>query len=299
MNFEITAHITTTDSVFWQWEPSVFLGCGFLLLVYLMWIRFKFSVQVVWFVAGVGALLLALVSFLHTLGDTYLFSAHMLQHLILVQVVPPLLLLGLPPKRTCKLLRRKGLRLLEHILGWPPVAWLIGVTTLGVWHWPKLYDAAVFDHNLHIFQHLTLLVSATIFWWPVLAPVPERRFGHLATMLYLLAAAIASSLLGAFLTFMPGPLYQAYVNPHDDLRLLFLLRDEWGLSPAIDQQLGGLFMWVLGGPGYLAGVLVVLARWFGEANASRQAELARLVGEEITPASPNLVGQPLETGQAQ
>ncbi len=159
----------------WDWEPSVIVGCAALMLVYFLALRFKFPKVACCFVAGLIILLLALVSPLDTLGDTYLFSAHMLQHILLILVVPPLLLLGVPAGLANKLLHYPLVGTLERGLSKPILAWTIGVGTMWIWHWPPLYNAALANQPVHVVEHLMFLVSAVIFWWPVLDPVEEAR----------------------------------------------------------------------------------------------------------------------------
>lgn len=152
----------------------------------------------------------------------------------------------------------------EHILGRPVVAWVIGMGTLWIWHVPGLYDAALAHEGIHIVQHLTFLVTATIFWWPVVALASLRRLRSLGAVPYLLSSSLASSVLGIILTFAPPGLYPAYAHPADPLGILRFVRREWGLTAQADQQLGGLLMWVLSSPVYLAALVAAFARWYGE-----------------------------------
>jgi cytochrome c oxidase assembly factor CtaG len=246
----------------WDWEPSVISGCFGLLLTYLALVRFRRSAQTAAFAAGVVVLLLALLSPLDTIGETYLFSVHMLQHLLLVLIVPPLLLLGLPAAGVRAFLRWPPAARLERVLGQPVVAWLLGTGAVWLWHLPALYNAALADLPLHIVQHLSFLITATIFWWPILAPAGVRRLDLLGTMAYLFAAAAASSILGIILTFAAPGLYPAYLHPFDRFAILDKLRRDWGMTPAMDQQIGGLIMWVPGSLVYLIGILGALGRWF-------------------------------------
>jgi len=208
------------------------------------------------------AMFFALESPLEALGDTYLFSAHMLQHLLLILLVPPLLLLGMPRWLTKLILDWSLPKVVEPKLGRPLVAWLVGVVTVWVWHLPILYNATLLDENIHILEHVSFLITATIFWWPVFHPMPEQRAAPLTTIIYLFAAAASSSALGIILTFAPAGLYPAYLQPFDTLGILPLLRSEWGLTPAVDQQVGGLLMWVPGSLVYLSGIIGALARWY-------------------------------------
>lgn len=255
-----TWHLLTSA---WDWEPTVLVGCAALLAAYDLVAR-PLTARAWCFGSGVLVLLLALVSPLDTLGDTYLFSAHMLQHMLLILVAPPLLLLGIPPEVWARLLRWAPARRAERLLGRPPRSWLLGICTLWLWHAPVLYDAAVANEGVHILQHLCFLVTATIFWWPVITPLAERRLAFPAVIFYLVAAAFVSSILGVIITFAPPGLYPAYEHPVDRLGALSLIRQGWGLSYALDQQVGGVIMWVTGGPIYLVSALWALGRWFAE-----------------------------------
>jgi len=246
----------------WEWYPSVVIGCVLAMPVYLYATGFEWSRQTVYFIAGDLVLLLTLCGPLDVLADDYLFSAHMMEHLILELVVAPLMLLGLPPRFIEKIFNVPWVAKTERILGTPILAWILGIGILWAWHLPALYNAALADERLHIFQHLTFLVSATIFWWPVLAPEGYRRLSTLPALLYLYLGAIGNSILGALLTFAPLGLYPRYLHPDNELGALSLIRNEWGITPKGDQQLGGLFMWVIGGAIFLWAILFVYGRWY-------------------------------------
>ncbi len=246
----------------WSWDPSVLVGCAALIGGYLVVVRSRITSKMLFFVAGVLVMLLALESPLEELGDTYLFSAHMAQHLLLILVVPPLMLLGIPRWLAQRILDWPLANRIERILNRPLLAWLLGMGTIWVWHAPILYNATLADENIHIVEHLSFLVTSSIFWWPILSPLTERRLAPLATIPYLFAASAATSILGIILTFSPPGIYPAYLDPKDEIGALPLLRDGWGLSPAADQQLGGLLMWVPGGLAYLSGIIGALTRWY-------------------------------------
>lgn len=254
----------------WAWDPTVVIGCLALAAAYVELAR-PLTRRAALFFAGVVVLLLALVSPIDTLGDRYLFSAHMFQHLLLVLVVPPLLLLGTPPRLFERLLQWKPAASAERALGRPVLAWVVGVLTLWLWHAPPLYDAALRHEGIHIVQHLSFLVSATIFWWPILAPASVRRLGSLPAAGYLVAASVSSSVLGVILTFAPVGIYAPYVHPTDTLGVLAYVRSAWGLTAAADQQLGGLMMWVLSAPVYLIALAAIVARWYREPEADEQS----------------------------
>ena len=168
--------MTTTSLLLtaWDFDWSVIVGCVLLLVVYFLKARAN-RWQRMCFVSGICILFLSLQSPLDALSDTYLFSAHMAQHLLLILLVPPLLLLGIAESDVRSWLKILWIARIERVLGNPYVAWFIGVATMTVWHVPVLYNFALSHESVHICQHLSFLVTATIFWWPVLHPLPERR----------------------------------------------------------------------------------------------------------------------------
>jgi cytochrome c oxidase assembly factor CtaG len=281
------ALLTTT----WRWDPSVLLGSAALIIAYLLLMRGEGHWgKAMSFISGVLVVVVALESPLDELGDTYLFSAHMLQHLLLLLIAPPLLLLGLPGTFWERLLRNPRIAMLARFLARPALAWVIGMGTIWVWHAPALYNAALADEGIHILEHLMFLISATIFWWPVLSPRPEMQMEPLQGIPYLFGAAASSAILGILLTFTPPGLYPQYLHPVDELRILPLLREQWGLSPRTDQQIGGLLMWVPGGLIYLSGILLSLGRWYrqeggvvqaGGTDSGARSGPAQIAGSEI------------------
>lgn len=212
------------------------------------------------FAAALLAILVALVSPLDALGGA-LFSAHMVQHLLLMMVAAPLMVLGDPmsaflwalPARERRALgawwlRRHTLRSSWRVLARPIVAWSLHVITLWAWHLPTLYDRAVAEGPLHVLEHATFFVTALLFWWVPFRP-HGRRLHAGPALLYLFAAALQSTILGAVLAMARHPLYVAHLAT----------TRAWGLTPLEDQQLAGLWMWVPAGLVYLV-ALVPLAQ---------------------------------------
>ncbi len=264
--------LTTT----WNWEPSVIAGCTALFVAYLVVLRAVRSWppapdRLALFLLGDLMILFALVSPLDFLGDTYLLSAHMLQHVLLL-LAPVPLIAGLPaalvPPFLAAPASSRGLRL----LGYPATPWLLGVATLWAWHSPVLYNAALADENVHLAEHLSFVVSATVFWWPVLAPGTTARLSPIRTVFYVFGGMAANSLLGIVLIFGPAGLYSPYLHPAGTAGVLSLLRDGWGLTPATDQTVAGLMMLII--PGMLAyapAMFEAFGRWLETPNADGEA----------------------------
>jgi putative membrane protein len=172
---------------------------------------------------------------MHDLSDYYLFSVHMLQHLLLTLVFPPLLLLGTPGWLLEPLLRPTPVRRIAQVLTHPVAAAVIYSVTIAVWHLAPYYDLMMRDHNVHIVTHLMFMAAATLLWWPVMSPVPELpRLGYGLGMLYLFLVGIPMQIVAALITLSDDVLYPWYTAAPRT----------WGLSPLDDQQLGGLLMWV-------------------------------------------------------
>jgi putative membrane protein len=217
-------------------------------------------------------LCVALLSPVGQLADGYLFSAHMLQHLLLVLVVPPLALLGVSKAPLAREGGQGGVSTLEGrvsaLTRFPPFAmWSLGVGAMWLWHAPTLCNAASNSPLVHRFQELSFLVLGTAFWWPILSPRVSSRLSPLAGILYLFTACTACTLLGILITFSPIEVCSVFAHPVDRLGVMPLLRDGWGLTPERDQQVGGLLMWVPACLVYGVGIMGQLARVFREPRA--------------------------------
>lgn len=217
------------------------------------------------FAAGWAVLALALVSPLHELGEV-LFSAHMVQHELLMAVAAPLLVLGRPvvpflwglpigwrrwAGRAASLAPIRGA---WAFLTLPPVAWLLHALAIWVWHVPRFYDASLSSDTVHALQHASFLGGALLFWWALIHG-RRARLGYGASVLYLFTTALHTTALGAVLALAPRPLYPAYAAVPG-----------WGLSALEDQQVAGLIMWVPAGVAYLVAALALMAGWLRESE---------------------------------
>lgn len=211
------------------------------------------------YAAGLGALVFALVWPLEALSASSL-SAHMLQHMVLVAVAPPLLVIGFPlralgasaPGRgMLRGLRSRPWRALTR----PLPAFVLHSAALWVWHVPMLYQAALRHAGVHALEHASFFATAVLLWWALLAAGRARAEGYGVSALLTLAMVMHTGLLGALLTFAPRPLYPIY-----DTAARF------GLAPLEDQQLAGLIMWVPGGFIYLVLGLLLARAWLRHAE---------------------------------
>ena len=216
------------------------------------------------FLSGIAAILLAIASPLDAFANL-LLTAHMVQHLLLLMVAPPLILYGAPylpilrglPAPVLKhgagpFLASPGLQWFGRKMTYPLVCWLAFTTTSLTWHAPKFYELALRSPFWHGVEHLCFLGAALLFWWPVIQPWPSRAQWSRWTMIpYLFLADFQNTALAAFLIFYDRALYPSYAAAP---RLL-------NLSPLDDQAAAGAVMWVPGSVAYLIpmGLLTVQA----------------------------------------
>lgn len=213
------------------------------------------------FAGGWLALVVALASPLDTLGGR-LFSAHMLQHELMMVVAAPLLVMGRPlaawtwafdadrRRRIGRAVQARWLTATWSALTDPVVAWCLHAGVLWAWHLPVLFSAALRHEGVHILQHLSFLVSALFFWWTTLGHDPRNGRGHFVAVAALFTTMLHTGALGALLSLAPSPWYPPYVATTTAL----------GLDPLADQQLGGLVMWVPSGLAYIAAAAGLLGR---------------------------------------
>jgi putative membrane protein len=235
----------------WRWNSILLLSCVLALVGYFL--AFGRRGRLAYLGGALAVFLFALISPVSALADGYLFSAHMVQHILLVLIVPALLLLSLP--RSFSLPR--SLSVFTH----PFIGWIAGVGAMWLWHAPVLCNAATTSRAVSAIQTTSLLLMGTVFWWQVLAPRDAERLSPAAGIAYLFTACTACSVLGIILTFAPVSICPVYQHPVDRLGMLGTIRGNWGLTSDKDQQIGGLLMWVPMCLIYLTAILAQLARW--------------------------------------
>jgi putative membrane protein len=214
------------------------------------------------FAGGLLAMFFALNGPLHDLSDYFLFSAHMIQHLVLVFVVAPLLLAGTPGAMLRPALDWPGVRPVARWLTRPIICFALFNVIFAAWHLPPLYNLAMAEHPVHIVEHLMFLVVAVLMWWPLLSPLPELpRLPYPGQMLYCFLMSIPMSIVAVYVSLADHVLYPAYAAAP---RM-------WALSPLEDQQLGGLIMWIPGAFFIIGVMTVVFFKWAAAGEDSTAA----------------------------
>ena len=237
----------------WSWQPVIVLGlllaiAGYAYGFYDLWRHGRLDALVQrglirrrqpwFFAAGLLVVFIALLSPIDMLADM-LFLMHMIQHVLLIMLAPPLLLLGLPAPLARLLIHEIRIRNILNRLTHPVVAYLLFNINLLLWHVPMAYEAALHNSLIHDLEHASFFYTALLFWWRVIDPTdgwfPFWEWPP-AKWLYLTLAAPPSVFLGAVLWTSNTVWYPFYTRVP---RL-------WGLSALADQQHGGLIMWIQG-----------------------------------------------------
>lgn len=272
----------------WTFDPLTLAGLAVLIVLYtrgLLRSRGRSGGLFPWwrptsFYVGWTALLLGAVSPIDGLsGD--LFLMHMVQHMLMMMVGPPLILVGAPVVPVLRglprvlrddlaipLFQMKRVRKALSFLASPLTAWLVFVFTVWVWHIPALYNEAVTNEALHFLQHATFIGAAAFFWWIAIDPVPLKpRLSYALRLLYLFLATLQSTALAAIITLSEDVLYSYYESVP---RL-------WGLTPGEDQMIAGLIMWIPGAGIYF----IVLSVLFFVMLARDNERMRRLEGRPV------------------
>lgn len=272
-----------TAGLWLQWEGhwDALLGMAFVLGAYLLGVGplrerhnladYVDSRQVATFTAGMMVVFFALTSPLHILSERFLFSMHMVQHVLLTLIAPPLLVLGTPAWLIRPMLRPNWAFRTARLLTHPIAAIALFNIIFSIWHIPALYNSSLNSEAFHALEHIMMVSTAMLMWWPLASNMPELpRLNYPLQLGYLFALSVAQIIVFAIITFAEEPIYEFYVNAP---RI-------WGLSPLLDQQLGGIIMKVGSGIYFLTLLIIIFFKWFNQEEAERKQESAEYYGND-------------------
>jgi len=241
----------------WHFDGVLLCFMAMLAVLYLWVTDFKPGKRSIYFLLGLMVMFICITSPLHYLGMHYLFSLHMIIHVLLLLIATPLMVLGIPDQHN--LLER----LSKKISGYPLIGWFAGVGIMWFWHIPTIYHRLFAMHEdgsmaeawqyMHI---ISLWLAGILFCWPLIGPYKQHRMLPLAGVLYLATACIGCSLLGLLITFAPPDLYHMQMLMHHNV-----FQNRLGITPEMDQQIAGLIMWVPCCFIYLSGAMFLLKKW--------------------------------------
>jgi len=220
------------------------------------------------FWAGVAFLILALLSPIDILASELLW-VHMVQHMVLMNLAAPLVVMGapvrimiwsLPPEhrqlagRWRQALEQQGV---PRYLFWQPIGlWCLYTLVLWTWHLPSLYEAALQSQMVHDLQHLMFFTVSCLFWRVLFDPIGRLRLSRLAAVVYLFLTSLHATVLGVFMALAPSLWYPTYGGR----------TEPWGLNALEDQQLAGYIMWMPACMVYAVIAAVLFVRWIGESE---------------------------------
>jgi cytochrome c oxidase assembly factor CtaG len=241
---------------YWSFDLSSLLL--FLIIVAFVIIAKSFSkrnITILFFIL----LVICFFSPLNTLSH-YLFSAHMIVHVILLLCIAPLLVMCLTENK--KQFHEFFLFLKQH----PALSWLSGIGIMWFWHVPVIFNSSMTSMHqngffISVIELLSLVIAGFLFSAPILHPNKEYRIDALSGVMYLFTACIGCSLLGLLITFSPVGVYQHFLSMHDEHGLNEIILKS-GMTQSIDQQAAGLIMWVPCCLIYVTAAMYLLVQWF-------------------------------------
>jgi len=260
---------------YWQMNWTALISIVLLAILFFAYHGFVVNKSFGLFVTALVLLVLCFFSPLHVLSAHYLFSAHMVVHVILLLVAGPLLVLSLWKQdgKANKVITKISTLLFEK----PVLGWLAGVGIMWFWHLPfvfnycmsTMHSSQTLAATLHGIESVSLIVAGMLFGWSIISPVKEYRLPPLSGVVYLFTACIGCSLLGLLITFAPTGLYHHFLSMHDTLKLNDVILNQWQLNQSTDQQIAGLIMWVPCCLLYVVYALYLLVKWFDEKEIAK------------------------------
>jgi len=264
-----TLFIMESIYTYWSFNWPALVGLVLLCVLSLKYHNFKIGNWMVPFAVALFLLLICFFSPLHLLSQHYLFSAHMVVHVLLLLVVGPLLVIGLMKDRT----NNNAINNLSRTLFKRPfLGWIAGVGIMWAWHIPFVFNYCMMAGHasealgfmMHALESLSLIIAGMFFSWSIVSPIKEYRLPALNGVAYLFTACIGCSLLGLLITFAPAGMYRHFLSATDVYGLNNVILNQWQINQAMDQQIAGLIMWVPCCLLYVVYALYLLGRWFDE-----------------------------------
>lgn len=190
---------------------------------------------------------------IHDIGEKYLFSVHMVQHLLFTLAAPPLLIAGTPAWLWQWLLKRPGVFPIARLLTTPLLAFALFNALLVVTHLPPVLDLALHNGLFHFSVHVLLVFTAMLMWWPILSPMPELpRLSYPLQLVYLFTQSILPAVVASFITFADRPVFEFYANAPRF----------WGISAVDDQQIAGGIMKLSGSIVIWSFMSAIFFKWY-------------------------------------
>ena len=251
------------------WHPWVFAWILLIQIAYLLavgplregfrWGAPVSTAQQISFSIGLWTIYLSEGTPLHILSEHYLFSMHMIQHILLTLILPPLVLMGVPAWMFRPVIRGRVGSVAARVLTHPVVALLAFNLIYSIWHMPLAYQSTLWHHGFHMVQHAILVFTAFMMWMPLVSPVPELpRLSPGAQMVYVFLMGISQIVVFGAITFADEVLYGFYAQAP---------RIWSAVTPELDQQIAGIIMKIGGMAVFLLTWGIVFFKWAAREGA--------------------------------
>jgi len=250
----------------WQAHPDAILMAVLLLGLYVAGARWAGARatpparvsrgQAISYVSGVAVLYIGAGTPIHDIAERYLFSVHMVQHMLFAFIAAPLLLLGTPGWMLRPLIQHKAVYRVAYTVTRPLTAFLLFNAFILLSHLPVVVDLTLRHHPVHFLAHVVLVATALLMWMPVFSPLPELpRLGPFAQIIYLFVQSLLPAVIASFLAFADRVIYEFYADAPRRL---------WGISAIDDQRMAAAVMKLAGGAIIWGVIAFVFFRWFGQ-----------------------------------
>jgi putative membrane protein len=272
-----TSAAAAAPTVEWHAHPDVWILMMGLILAYVVAVtrlgpkhvrpgeEVATNRQKLYFLMGMALLWIGADTPIHDIAEDYLFSMHMVQHMIFTLVAPPLILMGIPHWLMRLIVSPRPVMRIVKVLTRPIVALIIFNVVVAVTHWPALVNLSVRSELAHFGLHGLVFSTALIMWWPVIDPLPGLgRLSEPGKMLYLFGQSILPTVPASFLTFANTPIYSAYA---EFPRL-------WGISAVTDQMVAGLIMKIVGGLLLWVVIAAIFFRWHAKEDREQDESVS-------------------------
>lgn len=252
---------TTFLYSYWQFNIMAVIFLIFMVLYHFISNNYKFSSKSPLFFLAAILYVIATLSPVDYLGKYFLLSAQMVQHILLLLVIPPMILVSSNKKYLKRLTHTNIFHRFGNVMFYPLFAWFVGTGSMWILHIPSFIKAANDSALLMNLQMILLPILGLIFIWPVFSPVSWQRIPPLPASVYLFLACVSCTVLGILITFAPEGLFIPSMFT-TDMGVSEMIQTHWGLNAKTDQMIGGLIMWVPACIIYLTYIVVILYRWF-------------------------------------
>ena len=243
----------------WNLMSPIWIAAGLLTAGYFLVFKQPKTMRVFALLAGMCLMTLAYVSPIGYLANGYVFSAHMVQHLLMLLVVPLCLILCLPKQQVSSWFSSEPKPNLARAL--VMVGWIGGVGAMWFWHVPSMCNVSTQNASWGLVRDTSFMLAGLTFWWPIFGPLESTRLSPPSGMVYLFSACLGCTLLGIYITFTNSVVCPVFALTTDALGIMSGLKAA-GYTAAVDQSVGGLLMWVPPCTLYVASIIALMCRWY-------------------------------------